>query len=411
MKKYWNSELIINIQSIIAFFMLMFYISIYPINFLLAKFINVEIFSITKLLFVFIVLYFMFNIKYKNFYINKNNFISIIVFLFILIIVIKSLFNSDSFTLYKISNKYMTMYDYHIYFLGSVLVPILSMIIVGNEYKKICGFKNNNLIKNIVIALYFIEIILIIYVKLRYYNISGQALLEESGKHLFLGDSFVVLTFIILNLIKNNINKNLIVLISLITLYLIGSRSAFFLFIILVIVKFIFEKLTRKKCIEIGSILIIISIISCYILIPVYQGKKSNLINNRVFTLVFNTDDDHSLNSREELNEVGIRVIKENPLLGNLFYEIEEYKITGRYIHNVLGYWAEFGFFVFIIIFINILIKLIKALKNYLRGKDTSYINSLIIIFCLSALFSRSYNNAFIWLALTLNYSIGEVEK
>lgn len=389
-----------NHSTKLAFVMMIYYLGIMPILMLIDR-VGISVYkNISLTILIFIIMYVFLFIREKRYnYIDIGLNMSLLVLGIMVYKILISYVNTLPYETMLDANQ-TPIRKYHIYFLGSTIVPCIFMLIVGLELQNIIIYIKQS--KKIYIRLlYYIVTILIVVIKILYYPQGGVALLNEQGRHLFLGDTYSILSLIVIFIyVKKNIKYQII---SCITLYLIGSRSSLFIFVFTLIMMYILAVYNKKR---IGKkenllfILIAIAVLSGIIFLTNSKFSEEIINNNRILNLIVNSEDDHSLGSRNELMDVGIQYIRQNPIKGNLFYEIDHYKLTGRYIHNMMSYWAEYGLICFILIIIIICIKFIR-LKN-----DRGLVKALLIFNMISIIFSRSYTYTFIWIIFGMKTNI-----
>ncbi|MGK0509508.1 MAG: hypothetical protein ACI9ZB_001582 [Moraxellaceae bacterium] len=188
---------------------------------------------------------------------------------------------------------------------------------------------------------------------------------------------------------KNFRDKIFLFALSFIILYLNGARSEFIFYVVSILLITIIEIKPSFKIIK-NLILFMFSIIlaSKFIEIP------KDIMDNRTFQIIDITKSSSYI-ARDELNDLAVSTIINNPLIGSYGYYLNIFG-TGGYAHNILSAWADFGFFIFLLIittslymFLFSLLKIyvIKSLKNNIR---------LLLIFSTSLLlgyfFAKDYS-------------------
>jgi hypothetical protein len=229
---------------------------------------------------------------------------------------------------------------------------------------------------------------------------------EGSGVYLFLGDTFAMLSLLLLtNNYKNYKNLNLVIFVlSIFILFVIGSRAALFVYIAVSLLYF-FKNYNYMKLASI--FLIIFSIVIVFI-------DHNNIVieNNRIFSVISgNLKNDSSKISRVVLDDYGINDISNNIFSGSYANQYYSLNSSGSYMHNILSYYRQFGLFVFIFI-IFLLLFVFKRYYEYFvlnHTKIEAYIPYLSLFIVLECIFFRSYNTAHFWLAIGLlsNYTKG----
>ena len=202
---------------------------------------------------------------------------------------------------------------------------------------------------------------------------------------------------------KNTSLRLLIFLISILILFIIGSRAALFIYIFVCFLYF-FKNISYFKLIWVFSILFIS-------LIVFINYNEIDIENNRMFSVLNNLENDPSQIAREELNEFGVKDISNNIFLGNYANQYYTLNNLGSYMHNIISYYRQFGLVVFILI-IFLLIYVTKRHFEYFilnYNKIETYVPYVTLFILIECLFLRSYNTAHFWLIFGLfaNYTKG----
>lgn len=229
---------------------------------------------------------------------------------------------------------------------------------------------------------------------------------EGSGVYLFLGDTFAMLSLLLLtNNYKKYKNLNLIIFIlSIFVLFIIGSRDALFVYIAVSFLYF-YKSFNFMK---LASIFLII--FSTVIVFTEYNNIV--IENNRMFSVISgNLKNDNSQISRVVQNEFGINDISNNIFLGSYANQYYSLNSMGSYMHNILSYYRQFGLFVFLLIIFLLLFVSKRYFEYFILNhtKIEAYIPYLSLFIVLECIFFRSYNAAHFWLAIGLlsNYTKG----
>lgn len=382
-----------NIQTSIACLILIYYLILYPINLLLGKLINIPVIGASKTTLMLIIIYCAFNVFNRNIKINKRN-ILLLISLIIMIVTIVTFPKTQTFSGLFVGDKYYTLKNYCTYFLTSTIIPSIALVIVGMEFKRI--IINIKKYKRVTLNLFMILTGLVIIVKFSHYNVSGMGILKDTGGYLFISDAYAIISIIGIYISKH---KKTLGLVSIFALYLIGSRSALLIFIVTLFIFYVIKYKSWNLRVMILSFLAIASL-GGFLYITNSDLQNSEYIkSNRVLNVIVNPSADASNIERKQISEMGKNVIKEHPINGKFFYEITDNDMLGKYIHNILSYWAEYGIFVFIII-------LGLSMKNILTIINLNNINIVMCVFIfifLSAFLTRSYYTVFLWMALAVN--------
>lgn len=219
---------------------------------------------------------------------------------------------------------------------------------------------------------------------------------EGSGVYLYLGDTFAVIAIFLISLLSNKVIKFLLVIVSLVILFVIGSRSSMFIFLV-VLLFMMFKENNIKQ-----NMFILISLISFANYTISYLDI--DIENNRMFVLVSSDKVDISKQERSNMLSIGIEDIKNNPIIGNYGGQFYYEKNYGNYIHNILSFYRQYG----LIVFIGLIIIFFYILRHYYFWMRNDYDNSLNYIFYISIfiimelLLTRSYTTLHFWFAIGL---------
>lgn len=196
----------------------------------------------------------------------------------------------------------------------------------------------------------------------------------REANYLRFAESIALTGFILLVLNDRLLHKVFVAVAVVIILFLSESRFALFSFVISSC--FYFFLISRKTFFY--FLLLFLAIISLVLIVD-----SEIITGSRYFRLIFNPDQDTSLNARKELLERGMTVVRNKPYMGDFAYYREF--CSGCYVHNVMSYWIEFGvagiLFVLVtvlLIFSNFVNSVKKMLGEMNNGK---YSSGLFILF------------------------------
>lgn len=284
--------------------------------------------------------------------------------------------------------------------------------ILGVNIKKIYTINRIKKIKYINKLIYLIIFTLIFYISFK----KGTGIFGlvfnpniDNSYYLYIGDALSVFAIMIYSEIKY---KKLFLISTVILLYKIGSRTSFMLFIaiciFLIIRKFYISfKLTYKKLLIIFSGVMIIGGI-CVAL------SSADLSGNRMLSM-FDFDsieNDSSLGSREKISKQNLNDLPNIWFKGRVFREVELYGLAGRYNHDILSYWIEYGIIPFILISISLLILIYRTIKSIKHNDNFIKVCNMLFVFYLPmVLFSRSYVYPYLWLLIFMRPSLIIEEK
>ncbi len=215
---------------------------------------------------------------------------------------------------------------------------------------------------------------------------------DITGSYLFLADSFAMTTFLAIAAFRNIHIKMAIYILALVTLFVLNSRTAFFLMLIIFPLIFWNNRSTMMRYGILGVIIgsMIAGVFSDRVVAKFEQLRTEN---SRMFGVVENLDDDGSAVERVRLFRNGWQAIMDNPVIGDFGGQISESQRWNDYIHSTLSYWRQFGLFVALALVLLIIGVMKTWLFTYASGYNSSSHFFLLcsIFFIASALFSRSY--------------------
>lgn len=231
-----------------------------------------------------------------------------------------------------------------------------------------------------------------------------------TGSYLQIGDFLSILSLIFLAYIRSEKLQYLLIILSGLMLYLVGSRGALYAFLLTITIYIIYD---FRNMINIRKVLLIFILSSFFLLcVGVFSDIYSdfNLKDSRMLSILFSYDDDYSANARNILLSQGLEDIMNNFFWGDFSGQLKHYGDDqgtrwGGYIHSILSYWRQFGLIPFILFsllwfysFVFILMK--KNIQISTRNKTTF----LILIFCfMEMLFVRSYFTSYLLIGLGLS--------
>lgn len=216
---------------------------------------------------------------------------------------------------------------------------------------------------------------------------------EEHENYLRIAISFSFLSILLLSFVKRVYHQILIFIVSVVCLYSIGSRFALLSYVFC----FVFMNLYFSKNIKLFMWFCFLSVL----LFVVYKFALSayleleSIHSNRFLRLVFERENDTSLNSRNYLSEWAWEVFKKNVWFGEYKY-YRAIESEGSYAHNFISYWAELGVlgmlmsaFIFVIN-----IRALLSLRADFRGPNRVFVKFLtmaILVQMLGFLFAKYY--------------------
>lgn len=177
--------------------------------------------------------------------------------------------------------------------------------------------------------------------------VSYKSIIDRGGyadtkelNHLLLSDSSIILLFLALSYTA----KNLVLFcfcISICILYMLGGRSALFLFC----TAFLMVELIRMgksffRTARFFGLLILISFIALFVFLENSELSSDMLLGGGLSS-------DGSFLLRLHQFQEGLKLLKEQVFIGNYGLVIKSFNSNGSYIHNILSAWQFYGFFAF----------------------------------------------------------------
>lgn len=179
---------------------------------------------------------------------------------------------------------------------------------------------------------------------------------------------------------------------SVVVLFLIGARSEFAGFLLLILVIEFCKASSRPRFL--ATVLVF-----CLIALLAYFELASSFADHRVFGLLQLSSDQSAL-ERQDLHNMAMKTISENLLLGR--YASYE---PGHYAHNIMSAWVDFGllgFLVFAALFIALTLKTLQKFRAWSR--NDLYVQTLgsIALTVLLLLLAKHYTYQMVPIAVGL---------
>lgn len=267
-----------------------------------------------------------------------------------------------------------------IFFTGMILVDYFNQ-------------KNNTAIKYVIGFLFLVMSLLV----LKY---------SPDGNYLRLSDAFVLTSLFLISYQKRFFLTLITIAISGYALYLIGSRAGLMIYsliaVILIYIKFGFIRF---------SIFIPPVIYALILFIIELNSTMVRYGDNRFLRLIFDSEEDTSLNVRKELNEFGYNTFLQNPILGD-FGIYRRFYGEGAYAHNYLSFLSDFGIWGGVFLFILIWFYIRFCILNFrVRTDYNIFIFSTSTFGILGVAVAKSYYWLIPFFALGLLYRAISTKK
>lgn len=195
-----------------------------------------------------------------------------------------------------------------------------------------------------------------------------------SGYQSLARNLFVICLFL-LSFSSKAVNIITFILTSVFVLFFLGARSEFAVFLLLSAVYMLLKSRNNYKY-------FIISLISILLTSILFIIFKDNILDSRQFQLL-DYSDSSSWNARERLKEEGMKTIFNNPVFGSFGAHAASGDI-GRYIHNSLSAYVNYGLYFFIsYIFISLYATTLSFLNILKTNSNVWTFSFLINLGCL----------------------------
>lgn len=226
---------------------------------------------------------------------------------------------------------------------------------------------------------------------------------DLAGLYLFLGDTYAVWSIVVLASVSSRRTKALVSLTSIVTLYVLSSRTALYAFVpVLVVLWFlVFDaKKNRRPQVILGGMLSAIVMV----LLLSQTGTSDEIWSSRMFRF-FSEGEDASWAFRAMQLDIGLRDISTHPFFGAFGSDYRIFNRFGDYIHSFLEVWRQFGVVPFVWI-VGLLFATAKEWRTRLRLATPSSADVLLIgSFVFNAVevgFSRTWGTPYIFLSIGL---------
>ena len=215
----------------------------------------------------------------------------------------------------------------------------------------------------------------------------------KDNSYLIYSDYFAILALVVAYMKRNSIWLIVYVLVSIVVIYTLNSRSAF---VFLTFVLLLFGYLMNNKFYKYSFFFLFVALV--YL---VYLYIDLDMLQHmRMFSIFFGVDADvdGSAQARQHLMEINLKDIKNNWLIGNYGGQYEMFGLSGAYIHNVLSFWRQFGLFTFIGILGLLGILCMRAFLIVKNRDENGYLLVLFTIYVvLGVMLSKSYVYPTLW--------------
>ena len=219
---------------------------------------------------------------------------------------------------YRIKNSKLFVYLYIILLLS----PIILMLYLGHYME--AGFSLNNQVE-----------------MMGLWNESNHGIVYQSY-----GDKIVLLTLFFINIYPKY--KKIIICITLISLYIVGSKASFVAFVATLIVYYLVKSYNNK---QFGRMLSVISLILgtgiLFKLLPKFIEYSSSMANSWLFNLLYLRNRDISFMTRESIFMENMKTFWDRFFLCDYLFDVKLGR-PGTYTHNALAFIDYYGIVIFL---------------------------------------------------------------
>lgn len=376
--------------------------------------------SIGKILTMLIAIYLTIKLLRKDISISRNYDKFLLSFVILVYIWVFQVISFD----YVITYEFKMIKQEYIGFIIRMMMNTLIYYIIGKNILSIYRIIKQQQFKKITLILYCMWIVFLVIVKLNSNKVEpGHSMFEGlaidkslQGNYLLIGDCFALYSFWVDKFLNNKFLKIGLFANCVYWLYTIGSRTSFYVFLLVGLIYYTINLFKIKKqnqlyisVIKILSIILIISLVGVNYN-AIFNSDSDKDKDNRMLSLLTDKEEDISYNGRKMHLELGVEDINVNPIWGKFMVEYSRSTRAGGYIHNIMSYWQEYGIIPFFCLLILVIIYLLKSIYYLIKSDDKFmiYLCETTIFITITALFSRSYIYFFIWFVL---FSWGKLER
>lgn len=335
--------------------------------------------NLVSLLNLYVIVISLFLLRYLK--INLLDLMIIFIFIFMLINIQIDLFMYSK-------NEYL--YDKNI----KNLIFSISLYSMGRFFV----YQKNNFILFLFLFILIVEKILNLNTDFLSINLD----FEDEGIYLFLADTFSIVALLAISVCRNFIVKIILIIASFYILFIMGSRAAFYIFTLVIIINLLKE----------SRFLYVVLFLCFLVFITNYFLEKNNIKidieNSRMISVLIDVEKDRSQIARKIQINQGFNEILNNPILGSYGGQIIRFNSFGSYMHNIFSYYRQFGLIVFLGIIFGLIFISICYYQWLFNGKykNFNYIFYIGTYIILIVMFFRAYTAAYFWFMLGLFFSL-----
>lgn len=276
----------------------------------------------------------------------------------------------------------------------------VTFLVLGYHFSQVILLKDQLTKRLIVTFSLFSSTVLILILK------DGFLYSVYTFNYLRTASSIFYISLLSITITKNRTLIFFIYIATAVAFFYINSRTSFYLWLSLPMLFFIVSFRFSVRTAVYGLVLALITFLIWRNID--YLEIDSNI---RIFRLIFNSEQDTSLQGRLFANSAGWEQIIDNPILG-YYNGFLVYADEGLYIHNILSYWHQFGLlaFVFLLVMIGFAVNKAFNLPNHVMG---IYLKLSLVTSIIGLIMAKSFasNDIFFLIGLSAGVSYFGDEK
>ena len=193
------------------------------------------------------------------------------------------------------------------------------------------------------------------------------------------GDKIALLTFLAFLLCKSRVQKVCVFCLSLISLYIVGSKASLLGFLFANVVYFLVETYKRKGILKFTALLTVILVMLLYGVFHVVGNEAYQDSENWVLQSFAAGEEEGSVESRQNILKMNMETLRSRFLLGDYAFDFKMGR-PGSATHNILmflDYYGIFGFAFFASLWCYLLFLLIRYRSPKILVVDYSILSLL----------------------------------
>jgi len=227
---------------------------------------------------------------------------------------------------------------------------------------------------------------------------------EGNVSHLNISQ-FILLIIFITYMLSYGVHRLIIVAFSVFQLYVSGGRTSIYIFIAMISMLYIINKPVLSRYFKIGFIVFVVLLFNS--LVPLGDDYNARIFFGEGLL------SDSSAVWRLIQFETGLSALKDQIILGDMNFTVKRFASVGFYMHNILSYWQQYGFIVFVVLLF-VFYSVIRLMYNdydiiLSKPQSIQSFRFYLMLYCfIAVLISMSYTFKLIWFAVGL-YSNNEI--